>query len=366
MNSFRPISLHIDGCALRHNFEVVKKNVGKSKVYAVIKANAYGCDDAFVLDVLHPFADGFALLELPRALFLREKTNKPLLLLEGVFDKTEAIEAAKANITMLCHNLEQLSWAMDAAKKVEQIQLVLKFNTGMNRLGLTLKTLPKALSFIQKIPNAHWILMTHFAKADEPNGCNAALATFQTMRHFAIQHVPFLKNAPVSLANSAAILSQRNTHAHIVRPGIMLYGASPFGVKPSAKSLDLKPVLSLKSKIIAIQHLEKGAQVGYGGNFVAPETMPIGIVACGYADGYPKIAHNAPVLIDQQKSHTIGNVAMDMLCVDLRQIKKAQLGQEVELFGETIPADEVAQSANTIAYEIFCAIAPRVPRIFKN
>ena len=366
MKTLRPISLSIDGNCVLHNFKTVQKNAKNSKAYAVIKANAYGNGDDFVFNILKNDADGFSLLELPRALFFREKTQKPLLLLEGVFDKNEAIVAAQHQITTVCHCQEQLAWALESAQKVPAIRLALKLNTGMNRLGFTLKTLPNALKIVKKIKNAEWLLMAHFARADEENGVDSAWSEFQKMRDIAIFNVPFLKNAEISLANSAAILGESKTHADIVRPGIMLYGASPFGVVRSLESLDLKPVMTLKSRIIAIQHLEKGDAVGYGGTFIAPEPMPIGIVACGYADGYPRIAKDAPVWVNGQKTKTIGRVAMDMLNVDLRPIQNASIGSDVELFGENISADKVAESANTIAYEIFCAMAPRVPRIYKN
>lgn len=366
MKTLRPISLHIDSDAVLNNFNIVQKNAFQSNIYAVIKANAYGNDDEFIFNILKNKASGFSLLELPRALFFREKTDQPLLLLEGVFGKSEALEAAENQITTVCHCEEQLAWAAQAAKKTPNLRLALKLNTGMNRLGFTIKTLPKALKIVEKLANAQWILMAHFARADEENGVDSAFSTFQKMRDWAILHAPFLKNAKISLANSAAILAEPKTHGDIVRPGIMLYGASPFGTRRSAQSLGLKPVMTLKSQIIAIQHVEKGAQVGYGGNFTAPESMPIGIVACGYADGYPRIAQNAPVLVNGVKTKTIGKVAMDMLCVDLRPIQNATIGAEVELFGENISADCLAESAQTIAYEIFCAIAARVPRIYKN
>ena len=366
MKTLRPIFLTIDGDSVLNNFRIVKKNALKSKAYAVIKANSYGSNDEFVFDILKNEADGFSLLELPRALFFRQKTQKPLLLLEGVFGKSEALAAAENQITAVCHCEEQLAWAMEAAKKIPNLRLALKFNTGMNRLGFTLKTLPKALKIVEKLENAEWLLMAHFAKADEEKGIESAFLTFQKMRELAIQKAPFLKNAEISLANSAAILIEPKTHLDIVRPGIMLYGASPFGSARPADSFGLKPVMALASKIIAIQHLEKGDSVGYGGTFEAPESMPIGIVACGYADGYPRIAQGAPVLVNGQKTKTIGRVAMDMLSVDLRPIPNAEIGADVELFGENISADSVAESAQTIAYEIFCAITARVPRIYKN
>lgn len=366
--SERPLHLKINTQHLFHNFKVAKQYAKNAKIYAVIKANAYGVGDHLVFSVLKNEADGFALLELEKALFFRKATPKPLLLLEGVFSQEETRLAAENNIIFVCHNEEQLHWAKKAYLKNPFLSVVLKLNTGMNRLGFTLKKLSKALNFIKEMPNARWGLMAHFARADEENGVEDSFLLFQKMRQVLVENAPFLKNAPVSLANSAAILSAPKTHAEAVRPGIMLYGASPFGEKKGASDFNLKPVMNLYSSIIAVQHLEKGDSVGYGGVFRAEKPMRVGVVACGYADGYPRQTANAPLCVAGVLTQTLGRVSMDMLTCDLTSIPEAGVGAWVTLLGEdpsgiVIPAEKVAQSAHTIAYEIFSLITPRVRRI---
>jgi alanine racemase len=227
----------------------------------------------------------------------------------------------------------------------------------MNRLGFTTASLAKAWQMLERLPPAEVTLMTHFAEADGERGVAWQLERFQQMVGD--------WRGPVSLANSAAILRHPPAHGDWVRPGIMLYGASPFADQ-SAESLGLQPAMALESAIIGVQDLAVGDRVGYGGTFTADRPMRVGVVACGYADGYPRHAPSGtPIAVIGQRTRTIGRVSMDMLACDLTNIPDAGIGAPVTLWGDGIagrvPADEVAAAAGTIAYELFCALSPRVP-----
>jgi len=230
----------------------------------------------------------------------------------------------------------------------------LKVNSGMNRLGFTPQQVAQTMDQLRRHRAVRDItLMTHFANADEARGIREPLALFNDLAaHYRV---------PRSLANSAALLRYPEAHGDWVRPGIMLYGASPF-VDVSAQQLGLKPVMTLSSRIIATRELRAGDEVGYGALFRAEHAMRIGIVACGYADGYPRHAPNGtPVLVDGQRSKTLGRVSMDMLYVDLSALPQAGIGSRVVLWGEGMPIEEVAHAAGTVSYELMCALTERVP-----
>ncbi|MGB9354799.1 MAG: alanine racemase, partial [Azonexus sp.] len=237
------------------------------------------------------------------------------------------------------------------------LAIYLKLNTGMNRLGLTAVDLQKAREMLAGKINAELTLMTHFAEADGGRGIDEQMARFAALRGD--------WRGPVSLANSAALLRYPPTHADWVRPGIMLYGSSPFAER-SADDLGLQAVMALESEIIGVQRLTAGDRVGYGGTFVAERPMRIGIVACGYADGFPRHAPSGtPIAVMGRLTQTVGRVSMDMLACDLSDIPDAGIGAPVTLWGNgaagPVAADAVARAAGTIAYELFCALAPRVP-----
>ena len=260
-------------------------------------------------------------------------------------------------LTTVVHCLEQLALLLDSVPPGAPLAICLKLNTGMNRLGLGADALCQAREILARIPNVELTLMTHFADADGERGVRAQFARFGEMAGDWA--------GPVSLANSAAILRYPQTHGDWVRPGIMLYGSSPFADQ-SAEELGLQPVMALESEIIGSQLLVPGDRVGYGGGFVAERPMRIGIVACGYADGYPRHAPSGtPIAVMGTVTRTLGRVSMDMLACDLTGIPEAGLGAPVTLWGNgragCVPADVVASAAGTIAYELFCALAPRVP-----
>lgn len=355
----RPILATISQKALQHNLVVVKKYAPHSKVMAALKANGYGHGIERIAHALSA-ADGFAVLGIDEAITLREMGfEQPILLLEGVFHAESLAIVNAFRLSMVIHCSAQIDMLEQSPYRYP-FNIFLKMNTGMNRLGFVPDDYLNALARITKLtPNV--TLMTHFAAADEPAGADAALAIFQQTT----KGLPY----PSSLANSAAILCQPQTHSDWVRPGIMLYGATP-ARHTSATEFGLKPVMQLTSEIIAIQTLKTGETLGYGNRFTASKPKRVGVVACGYADGYPRHAgqysgndnlQGVPVVVGGKKTQTIGRVSMDMLFVDLTELPQADIGAPVELWGNTISVDAVAEACGTIGYELLCAVAPRVP-----
>jgi alanine racemase len=357
----RPILATISHAALQHNLAVAKKHAPQSKVMAVVKANAYGHGLLNVAQALNE-AEGFAVLGLNEAIQLRDAGFKQtLLLLEGVFDQQELHEVAASNIDVVVHNHEQVR-ILKAARLANPVAVHLKMNTGMNRLGFVPSEFKTVFAQLQSCASVSSItLMTHFATADEAIGITKPLNIFQK----ATYGMP----EATSLANSATILRHPEARADWVRPGIMLYGASP--VKGTlAASWDLKPAMRFTSEIISVQTIQAGESVGYGHRFTASKTTRIGIVACGYADGYPRHAgqyaidekqYGTPIAVNGQLTHTLGRVSMDMLFVDLTDIPEANIGSSVELWGDLVPVDTVAEACDTVGYELLCAVASRVP-----
>ncbi|TFH12535.1 MAG: alanine racemase [Nitrosomonadales bacterium] len=351
----RPIHALIDLSALEHNLTVVRRYAPRSRVMAVIKADAYGHG---LLRAAEAFksADGFAILELDAAIRLREAGyRQTILLIEGFFSTSELALFEHYRFCTVIHHSEQLEM-LSTCKRPRGLDVFLKLNTGMNRLGFTPEQFPAAIESLKSNSAVGKItLMTHFACADEPKGGKGVSEQLQCFNA-----VTAGWNLPRSLANSAAILRHPETHADWVRPGIMLYGASPFS-GTAAGELDLCPAMTVSSRIIAVQNLHSGDEVGYGLTFRADHPMRVGIVAGGYADGYPRHAPiGTPVLVNGERTHIIGRVSMDMLHVDLSGIESARVGSPVILWGKGIPVDEVAQSAGTIGYELLSSLAARI------
>ena len=351
----RPIQARISLAALRHNYWMAKRVAPRSRVFAVVKANAYGHGFDRVARAL-PQADGFATLELESALAIRERLiTVPVLLLEGFFEHAELRHIAGAGIATVIHDGEQLRM-LELDKPTRLVDAWLKINTGMNRLGFSLAEAPAAIERLKSSGTTRSItLMTHFATADCPPGVAEALGRFnEVTRGF---------DLPRSLANTAALFAHPETHADIGRLGIGLYGATPFADR-SAKGLGLRPAMTLASRLIAIQEVRPGDHVGYGNTYRCERAMRIGVVACGYADGYPRLAPSGtPVLVAGARTKTVGRVSMDMITVDLGPVPEARLGSPVVLWGEGLPVDEVAMAAGTVGYELLCAVAPRVPMV---
>lgn len=349
----RPTRAGVSVGALAHNLAQVRRFAPGSRVWAVVKANAYGHGLAAALRGFAS-ADGLALLEFDYAQRLREAGwNRPVLMIEGPFGPDDVALARRLSLSLVVHRPEQLDWIAEVAGH-GTLHLVLKLNSGMNRLGLRDESLRAAFERASRLPGVASVgLMTHFANADLPGGAVDALAMFRRATDGLA--------GERSLANSAAIVDLPQAHADWVRPGIMLYGASPFADR-SAASIGLRPAMTLASALIAVQSLAPGEALGYGSTFVAPTAMRVGIVACGYADGYPRHAPTGtPIAVDGVRTRTLGRVAMDMLTVDLGPVPDADPGTPVELWGATVPVDEVAAAAGTIGYELLCAVAPRVP-----
>ncbi|MGE5638468.1 MAG: alanine racemase [Clostridia bacterium] len=357
----RPIRATISAAALAHNLMVAKAYASGAKVWAVLKANAYGHGVERAARALGG-ADGFAVLDLQEAARLRVAgVDKPVLMLEGFFKPVDVPLLAKYSLTPVIHNAEQVEMLRVTALPAE-IDVYLKLNTGMNRLGFTVDEVRPAYNALRMHPQVRSItVMTHFADADGDAGVKAQLDWLEEM----IRPIEGLAQAPRSLANSAALIRFPETRAAWVRPGIMLYGCSPFGhlgPHQPAQPLDLQPAMTLASEIIATQHLQAGERVGYGFTYEAVGEMTIGIVACGYADGYPRHAPSGtPVLVNGKRARTVGRVSMDMICVDISDIPEAYIGTPVTLWGEGLSADEVAAAAGTVSYELLCALAQRVP-----
>lgn len=355
----RPIYASIDQSAFRHNLGIVKSLAPQSKVMAVVKANGYGHGLLAAAQGLAQ-ADGFAVLGLEEAIFLRDAGfNQTVLMLEGVFQAGELVDAARADISIVVHHNEQIAMLENIVLQ-KPVQVFAKMNNGMNRLGFRPEHYAQAVARLAGCANVAQItLMTHFATADEHPGVEHPLKQFRQ----ATQGM----NYPVSLANSAAIFRHPETHADWIRSGIMLYGASAVAGTP-AQSYQLRPVMTLNSEIIATQEIKPGESVGYGNRFTAARNTRVGIVACGYADGYPRHAPNGtPVMVAGQLTQTIGRVSMDMLFVDLTEIPGSGVSSAVELWGAQLPVDTVAEQAGTIGYELLCALSPRVPmRVLKD
>lgn len=348
----RPIQAHISLSALENNLQVARRTTS-ARLMSIIKADGYGHGMLRVAEALSA-SDGFALLDIQDALRLREAGfRQTILMLEGFFGAEELALVAEYDLTCVIHSAWQLA-LLDAYPKSGKLDVWLKINSGMNRLGFAPQQAAQAMEQLRRHRAVREItLMTHFANADEPRGVAGPLALFnEVAAHYRV---------PRSLANSAALLRYPETHGDWVRPGLMLYGASPFA-EAGAQQFGLKPAMTLSSRIIAVQELRAGDEVGYGALFRAGHAMRIGIVACGYADGYPRHAPNGtPVLVDRQATQTLGRVSMDMLYVNLSKLPQAGIGSAVTLWGGGLPIEDVARAAGTVSYELMCALTARVP-----
>lgn len=355
----RPILAYIDTAALGHNLNRVRELVGNSRIWSVVKARAYGHSLKAALQGLAD-TDGFAVLDLDDARWLRAQGwSKDILLLEGLFQESDVQAVIELGCAVVVHREAQVAWL---EKQTHSITVFLKLNSGMNRLGFRPETY--RLAYHRLHAAGHRMNhMTHFANADcidrEPT-VGAQMDCFTETVHGL--------DGQTSLANSAAILWHRNALGDWVRPGIMLHGISPTGKYRDIAHAKLLAVMTLTSMIIAIQDLEPGDTVGYGSRYQAKKAMRIGVIACGYADGYPRhAADGTPVWVygDEANQAQIcpiaGQVSMDMLTIDLSNAPWATVGTRVELWGKNLPVDDVAMHAQTIGYELVCAIAPRVP-----
>ncbi|MFZ2301574.1 MAG: alanine racemase [Gallionella sp.] len=348
----RPIQAHISLSALENNLRVARRATS-ARLMSIIKADGYGHGMLRVAEALSA-SDGFALLGITDAICLREAGfRQPILMLEGIFGAEDLVPVCEYNLACVIHSAWQIA-LLDAYPKNGALDVWLKINSGMNRLGFAPHQAAQAMEQLRRHRAVREItLMTHFANADEARGIAEPLALFND---FAATY-----RLPRSLANSAALLRYPESHGDWVRPGLMLYGASPFA-DAGAQQFGLKPAMTLSSRIIAVQDLRAGDEIGYGGLFRAEHAMRVGIVACGYADGYPRHAPGGtPILVDGKITQTLGRISMDMLHADLSKLPQAGVGSPVVLWGEGMPIEEVARAAGTASYELMCALTDRVP-----
>lgn len=357
----RPLFATINLDAMRSNLALARRQARGAKVWAVVKANAYGHG---LQRAMRAFADadGLALVELDAAVKLREwGWTKPILLLEGFFEPADLPVAMKHQLQIAIHSAEQLAM-LEAGSMPGTLDVHLKMNTGMNRLGFKPEAFQAAHARLRALPFIRNIsLATHFANA-EVDADNPVPMKEQAGRfHAACDGL----TGERSLSNSAACLLHPEMAADWIRPGVMLYGATP-GARTAA-AFGLRPAMTLSSALIGVQEIAAGDAVGYGSAFVADQSMRIGVVACGYADGYPRHAPaGTPVLVDGIRTRIVGRVSMDMLTVDLTPVPQARVGSTVILWGEGLPIDDVAQAAGTIGYELMCGVMPRVQVIERS
>jgi alanine racemase len=358
----RPILATIHPQALRHNLARVREAMPDAKVWAVVKANAYGHGIERAFEGLRG-ADGFALLDLAEAERVRALGWRgPILLLEGVFEPRDLELCSRLSLWHAVHCDEQID--MLAAHKTQAPHRVfLKMNSGMNRLGFTPARFRAAWARLNALPQVDEIsLMTHFSDADGPRGIAHQLAAFGE----ATLDLPGER----TLANSAAVLRHARDaglRSDWVRPGIVVYGSAPDHPEHDAAHWGLEPAMTLSARVIGTQQLQPGDTVGYGSSFTADAPLRIGVVACGYADGYPRhCTTGTPVLVDGVCTRLVGRVSMDMITVDLTPVPQAGIGAPVTLWGRAangalLSIDDVARAAGTVGYELMCAVAPRVP-----
>jgi alanine racemase len=350
------VSATIDSHALRHNLSVVRQWAPKARVMAVIKANAYGHGLAAVARALES-ADAFAVARVDEGLTLRAAGIKtPTVLLEGVFDREQLHAAAGAGFQLVVHTQEQIELLRNAPTGTS-FKVWLKLDSGMNRLGfkgvafVAAHAALSGLSAVQSPVN----LFTHLASADAPDDSTTAdqLARFDAATRF----LPGER----SIANSAGMLSFSEAQADWVRPGLLLYGVSPIEGAIGA-DYGLKPVMTLQAQVIALKDLSVGERVGYGGRWTASRPTRLAVAAVGYGDGYPRsLGAGTPVLVNGERAGLVGRVSMDMIGIDVTDLRRAPaLGDPVVLWGEGLPVEEIAVWADTIPYELLCGISQRV------
>lgn len=350
------VSATIDTAALKHNLFIVRRRAPRSRVMAVIKANAYGHGLVNVARALES-ADAFAVARVDEGLALRKAGIRgPVVLLEGVFDQEQLQAAAEAQFELVVHVAEQIA-LLRSAPRHHHFRVWLKLDSGMNRLGFKGAAFRDAHEALSQLPAVvkPINLMTHLASADEPK----LATTHEQVRHF--EHATQAWFGDRSIENSAGVLAFPDHHADWVRPGLLLYGVSPFA-DSIGPDFGLKAAMTLRSHVIATKPLAAGEQVGYGGTWTAQRSTRLAIAAVGYGDGYPRnVASGTPVLVNGQRAPLVGRVSMDMVAIDVTGLaRRPVLGDPVILWGEGLPVEEIARCAQTIPYELLCGISQRV------
>ncbi|HEY0634077.1 MAG TPA: alanine racemase [Gammaproteobacteria bacterium] len=354
----RPARAVIDLGALRHNLAVARRAAPHSRIMAAVKANGYGHGLVRVARALED-ADAFGVAALSEAVELREAgIAQPIVLLEGFFHGDELAHIARLGLEVALHHLPQLE-ALERFISPAPVSVWIKIDTGMHRLGFAPEQVAEVRERLLSLGERARLrgFMTHFANADDRNDA----MTLRQLEQFTRATVSYAGER--ASANSAGLLGWPQSHADWVRPGIMLYGASPFIGRTGVQE-GLRPVMTLHSELIAVNTLKAGDAVGYGGSWRCPEPMKVGVVAIGYGDGYPRhVPTGTPVLVNGKRVPLVGRVSMDMITVDLRTQPEARVGDPVVLWGEGLPVEEITESAGTISYDLLCRITRRVPII---
>lgn len=357
----RPTALYIDTQALIHNIACIKQHAPQQQVIAMVKANAYGCGMAQIVPTLIPWVDGFGVACIEEARMLRlHCADKPCFLLQGIFSEDEINVLLELDLTWVIHDEQQLAWLL-ANPLPKPIPIWVKVDTGMHRLGFSPEQLPTVTEQLKTCP---WVqqsmgLMTHMACADEPEH---ALMKQQLSQWHRLQEAVGDAYRWRSMSNSAALMTVNQSAETHVRPGIMLYGVSPFAEQVGT-ALGLRPVAYFESALMSIHHYPIGATIGYGATWRCPRASIIGVVPVGYGDGYPRhIRADTRVWTNGCYVPIVGRVSMDMMTIDLSDCAHARIGDRVELWGSHVPIETVANNANTLAYELLCQITQRVIR----
>ena len=333
--------------ALVHNFNRVKQLAPHSRIMAVVKADAYGHGMVQAAKTLRQ-ADGFAVACIKEAIALREaEIQQPISVFQGFQTAEQLQQCIKFQLRPVIYQRQQIELLEQNTHG--RLSVWFKVDTGMGRLGLRMDGVDEYWQRLEQCKSVDDVgLMSHYANADDPQH------EMNRQQTNSFRQLADRLNVETSMCNSAGLIAFSDMQGDWVRPGIMLYGSSPL-LNQSAEQLDLKPVMHLESDIIAINHLKKGDAVGYGGQWICPEDMPVGVVAIGYGDGYPRhAASGTPVSVNQQQTQLIGRVSMDMISIDLRRLDHVQAGDVVQLWGDRISVDEVAKSTGTIGYELLC------------
>jgi alanine racemase len=355
----RPARALIDLDALAHNLQRVRQAAPSRRVIAIVKAEAYGHGLARVAGALNE-ADAFGVASVEEGTRLRDAgCRRPILLLEGFFSPEEILPISQLGLDVVLHHRLQMDW-LEAASLPEPVRVWVKVDTGMHRLGFPPGEVAEVWGRLGRSPNVAGPVraMTHLACADDRDDPR----TQEQVARFAktVQGI----RAEISIANSAGILAWPQTHGDWIRPGIMLYGVSPF-IGGIGADEGLQPVMTLSTRLIAVNRCRPGDAVGYGATWECPEAMNIGVAAVGYGDGYPRhLPNGTPVLVNGRRVPLVGRVSMDMITLDLRTEPEARPGDPVVLWGPDLPVEEIARRAGTIAYELLCGVTSRVPKAF--
>lgn len=345
---------------LLHNLKVIKEHAPQSKVIGMVKANAYGHGLRSVSLRLEKHVDMLGVASIDEALILRKiGVQIPIILAEGVFEPNELLVASTEGFHVVFHEEMQMQWLSKLSCPLP-IQAWLKIDTGMGRLGFSIDEAPRFYDQLSKSPQIAppVRILSHLACADDPlNPLNNK--QIQGFTKF-IESIGKKGNSEFSLCNSAGVFQYPASHHHFIRPGIALYGASPILGK-SAADLNLKPVMTLQTSLIAIKSIPKGSSIGYGARYTCDEDMPIGIIAFGYGDGYPRTARDGtPILVNNTRCKLVGRVSMDMIAVDLRSCPNAKVGDPVILWGNDLPIEEVAAFTQNVSYDLLTGVQNRV------